>query len=328
MIRDSLVHRSLSRRLSCLAAATLMTSAADAWPQVWGLQVSTPGWDSIDALASDGSGGTIEVGALNGQFGFVNSTLYAARRDPSGALVWQKQWGTSAGDHWYDAVADGSGGCFVAGVHIGNLFGPSQGGYDGVVVRLDPSGNVVWSDQVGTSESDYALAVSPDGAGGLYVVGTTPGNLAATNLGGNDVWAARYDSTGNRQWTIQFGSSGQEGVGCAEVDGSGVLFGGSTNGDLGNPMGQYDIFYGRIDSAGNLLWIRQFGTTGDDTLHDIAVPVVRRMQGLVEKLLKILRVTRRRCPGPEFVLVARHGRVSEKPTFSRKRCSPVRRRGL
>lgn len=272
-MHSCLICTSLSRGVTFLAVATLLSSAARARPQAWGLQPSTSANDAIWSLVLDGTGGTIEVGHSQGPLGGPGQGLfdmYAARRDAAGTLIWSRQWGTPTHEYPSSAAADGAGGFFVAGQTQGSLHGPNLGQYDAVVEKRDSAGDVLWGVQIGTSQDEFANFVVPDGAGGCFAGGKTSGSLAASNLGSSDLWCARYDAAGSALWTIQFGSASTDDAQCAAPDGSGgILVGGISAGDLGGPVGNFDSIYLRIDPAGNLLWLRQFGSSGEDNLRAI-----------------------------------------------------------
>jgi catechol 2,3-dioxygenase-like lactoylglutathione lyase family enzyme len=177
--------------------------------------------------------------------------------------LWIRQLGTSAVDNVEAAAPDGSGGVYVSGWTRGSLGGPHVGFTDAWLARYDGAGNQLWIRQLGTSTWDEAYAAAPDGSGGVYVGGSTKGNLGAPKAGGYDVWLARYDGAGNQLWIRQLGTSSEESATAAAPDGSGgVYVNGWTDGSLGGPnAGSRDVWLARYDGAGNRLWIRQLGTS-------------------------------------------------------------------
>ena len=72
-----------------------------------------------------------------------------------------------------------------------------------------------WVRQLGSSgpyQFDTGGHVAVDSAGGAFLLGSTTGSMPGhTNQGDYDVFLARYDADGNRQWTEQFGSTGSVG---------------------------------------------------------------------------------------------------------------------
>ena len=92
---------------------------------------------------------------------------------------------------------DPSGNTYVAGYVLG-VVDPSQvsnGGYDAFVIKYDSSGNQKWVQQFGSNLGDFALAVTADTSGNVYVAGYTFGSLGGVaNAGGSRI-ADRADST-------------------------------------------------------------------------------------------------------------------------------------
>ncbi len=132
--------------------------------------------------------------------------------------------------------------------------------------------NQLWIRQFGSSQADSAGDAAPDGSGGLYVSGTTFGNLGWPNAGRSDAWLARFDAAGNRLWIRQLGTGTYDsGTGSAPDGSGGVFVSGDTLGSLSGPSaGAFDAWLGHYDSTGNQTWIRQLGSSGDETSTFIA----------------------------------------------------------
>jgi hypothetical protein len=137
--------------------------------------------------------------------------------------------------------------------------------------------------------SDSGRAV--DTSGNVYVTGTFQGFFADFDPGpgttemsasDSDVFVAKYSPTGALEWARQFGGmSIDQGFGIA-VDGSGNVyttgnFSGTADFDPGagasnlTSAGGSDIFVSKLDSAGNFVYARQLGGTGNDLGFGLAV---------------------------------------------------------
>lgn len=148
---------------------------------------------------------------------------------------WTRQFGSTVKDsvqHFgytnSKTATDSAGNFYVVGNTQG-LIDPNGnnggGGFDGWVAKYDRFGNQQWIRQIGSDREDYATEVKADAAGNIYVAGYTNGNLGGTRFDHYDVWLAKYDSSGNRLWLRQTGSSLEEGRYGIElsVDGSGNI---------------------------------------------------------------------------------------------------------
>ncbi len=184
--------------------------------------------------------------------------------------TWIRQLGTSEYDITWAAAPDGLGGVYVSGSTGGSLGGPFAGDLnDAWLARYDSAGNQAWIRQFGTSGPDDLRAAARDGLGGVYVCGSTGGNLGGPAKGGYDAWLAHYDSAGTQTWTRQFGTLWDDVAWATAEDAAGGVFVcGYTNRNLGGPSaGGLDAWIARYDSAGGRIWIRQFGSS----THDYAV---------------------------------------------------------
>lgn len=145
---------------------------------------------------------------------------------------------------------------------------------DAWVAKYDPEGNLEWLKTFASTgnvfDETYGVSVSNDGS--VYATGWTRGDLGGTPIGAYDIWLAKLDNQGQQEWITKFGTPNYEFTwdvgtdsqnnayvtgwtrGVFEGDGSGVS---KTNSDA---------FLTKYDSNGNQVWIKQFGTPGDDGL--------------------------------------------------------------
>jgi len=220
-----------------------------------------------------GSGKVYVVTSSPGELGGPSSggeDLVVAQYDETGEQTWIRQIGTIGDEcHGGGVIAlDEAGGVYVPGATGGDFGGPSAGLDDAFLAHYDINGNLLWIRQIGTSSYDYAEATAPDGSGGVYVVGYGDGNLGGPSAGSYDVWLARYDSAGNQLWIRQFGTAVADwSISATVVQGGrgGVYISGATGGSLGGPYaGGADGWVARYDSNGRQVWLRQFGSSGNE----------------------------------------------------------------
>lgn len=133
-----------------------------------------------------------------------------------------------------------------------------------------------WTLQNGTAAEDtaYDIAAGPDG--GIYLTGRTRGSLDGnTSAGSSDIFITRYDTDGNRLWTVQPGTPYVD-LGLAiAVDSTGNSYvTGTTDGGLDGypPKYERELFITCYDSNGTRQWTVQTGTTlADDIGYGAAV---------------------------------------------------------
>jgi hypothetical protein len=131
---------------------------------------------------------------------------------------------------------------------------------------------VLWSRQPGTSDGDFARAVTTDRDGNVYVVGETNGALGGPKKGNDDAWLIKYDGDGHQLWSRQPGTSDVDFTQSVATDMDGnVYVVGETDGALGGPnQGYYDGWVIKFDGGGHRLWGRQPGTSGFDAAFGVA----------------------------------------------------------
>jgi uncharacterized protein (TIGR03437 family) len=191
----------------------------------------------------------------------------------SQSLSWVRQFGSAAADRLNALAADGTG-IYAVGSVDATLPGQSSAGNQDCFVRkYDASGTELWTRQFGGTANEGAQGVVVD-ASGIYVSGTTGGELPGqTTAGMNDAFLRKYDTAGNVLWTRQFGTSAADFGSSVAADSSGVYVFGSTFGTFPGQAnaGDDDVFVRKYDTAGNVLWTRQFGSPeNDDPINAVA----------------------------------------------------------
>jgi hypothetical protein len=217
-------------------------------------------------------------GRTYGSLGGVNagsSDAFVSKYDDAGNLLWAEQLGTSSDDRSYGVSADSLGNVYISGFTDGSLGGANAGDFDAFVSKYDDAGNLVWTEQLGTSSDDVSYGVSADSLGNVYIAGSTKGSLGGVNSGREetpDAFVSKYDSAGNLLWTEQLGTRGFDTSRGVSADSLGnVYISGHTSGTLGGASaGSTDAFVSKYDDAGNLLWTEQLGTISFDWSHGVS----------------------------------------------------------
>ena len=126
--------------------------------------------------------------------------------------------------------------------------------------------NVIWSKTFGGPGGDNAVSLIQLDDGGFAFCGSTSswglgGHWNSTD-GGNDMWLARLDETGDILWNHTYGSTLEDaGISILEcIDGGFALFGMT----YVNRSGEYDpdVLLVRTDENGNQLWNKTYGCSG------------------------------------------------------------------
>jgi hypothetical protein len=215
-------------------------------------------------------------------------------------FAWAKQMGGTNTDRGLSIAVDALGNVYTIGVFWGTAdFDPGAGTFDLIpagngdifISKLDASGNFVWAKQMGGTSADIGRSIAIDASGNVYTTGFFTGAVdfdpgaGAFNLisaGDQDIFISKLDASGNFVWAKQIGGTGAARGHSIAVDASGSIyitgvFWGTADFDPGAgtfdliSAGNGDIFISKLDTSGNLVWVKQMGGTGADMGASIAV---------------------------------------------------------
>ena len=203
------------------------TSGSDPWAKTYG----GPGSDEANSVQQTSDGGFIVAGHT-ASFGTGFGNVWVLRLDSGGSVVWQKGYGGTAIEYANSVQQTSDGGFIVAG--FTRSFGAGQS--DAWLLRLDPSGNIIWEKTYGGTGQDVANSVQQTSDGGFIVAGGTNsfGN-------GSNAWVLRLNSSGGIVWQRAYGGTGSFGGDSAQVarqtsDGGFILVGPRNDSASGSTM--------------------------------------------------------------------------------------------
>jgi hypothetical protein len=201
--------------------------------------------------------------------GFGSLSLF--KFDPNGNPSWSTT--LPPADYAFNGgiAVDGQQNLYLGGGTLGTSERPLD--TDVFVSKFDNAGSLLWRRELATRATDWCTGVSADANGNVYIAGYTRGDLEGDKGGGDeDIFVSKFNSTGDLQWTRQFGLSSDDRSGGLSVDNAGnVYVSGRTPDSLGTQnIGGMDAVLIKLDALGSLQWLRQFGTTESDNLYDAA----------------------------------------------------------
>jgi hypothetical protein len=216
-------------------------------------------------------GGYADQTVFDGSPGSFGGDGVVLRYDTNGTWQATSRIGSNTED-FVAALASNASNLLVAGYTDGSFDGQTNAGRrDAFLSKRDSAGTAIWTRLVGTNDYEDAGGAAFDSAGNAYLAGVTQGSFPSfnnPNFAAN-AFVARFDSAGNRTLLQQFVASPGTGSQAYDVgvDPSGNIYlAGSAYGSFGGQMnaGLWDAFLMKLDSAGNMLWARLLGTSGDD----------------------------------------------------------------
>lgn len=246
--------------------------------QQWVRQFGTASGDFAQGVVTAPDGSVYVTGytsaSMAGQPWAGGQDAFVVKYDASGARQWSRMVGSSRNDQGRAVAVGADGGVYVTGFTFGgldgnaNAGGPSSTTSDLFLVKYDAAGQRQWTRQLGTGSTDVAQGVATSrrssGEVEVYVAGRTLGGLDGNgSLGDYDIVVVKYDAAGNRRWTRQLGTAGEEQVFGVTSDGGGSVYvTGSLTSDLetGAPLGSNDLVLFKLDAAGVVRTRRQLGS--------------------------------------------------------------------
>ncbi len=160
----------------------------------------------------------------------------------------------------------------------------SSGLEDIFISKMNTSGAISWIIRTGGSGSERALAIDVDNVGNIVVCGyfygtTTIGTTTLTSLGQQDIFIAKYDTSGNFLWAQQAGGTNSDIANIVKFDHLGniivagefagtCLFSGNA---LNSLTSSIDAFIVKYDSNGNVIWLKKGSGNFTDRATGIAI---------------------------------------------------------
>lgn len=173
----------------------------------------------------------------------------------SGDLIWEKSFGGSQIDEARAIVKTDDANYIIAGDTRSNDNNVSQnkGAADLWLIKMSPSGNLIWEKTMGGSSFDVARAIKSSQDNSFLLSGSSRSSDidVSENKGQNDAWILKTDTNGDLLWETTVGGSNIDfSYDVAELlDGSIIAIGdtASSDGDIIENKGFTDLLIIKID---------------------------------------------------------------------------------
>lgn len=170
---------------------------------------------SYDVVQADDGGYVVTGFSESDDFDISNNhgsyDYWVIKIDTQGNLLWEKSFGGSEIDQARAITKTNDNSYIIAGNSFstdGDIV-ENLGGSDFWLIKINDSGELVWSKNLGGSDFDYATSIRK-AANGYVVAGYSQSldNQVTSNYGNNDYWVIKIDEQGSLQWQKNFGGSG------------------------------------------------------------------------------------------------------------------------
>ena len=248
---------------------------------LWQKTIGHAGNDKGNKIVPASDGGFLIAGSTQDLSQGQNNTtqIWLIKIDAQANLLWEKTYGYQGIDTAYDIIKTSDGGFLISGIidvtasnGAGNVQAKTQkhAGGDFWVLKVDPIGDLQWSQYYGGTYTDtaYSAVQTPDG--GYFILGTSDSEDVdvSKNRGTYDLWLVRIDRRGTLLWEKNFGGSQiDEGVKILALENTNVLIAGTTRSTdqlIGQNKGGADVWIVQIDSQSDIIWEKTYGGSSFD----------------------------------------------------------------
>lgn len=248
-------HKYIFVALLIFSTSAVMAQGPDTlWTRTYGGASDDWGYDAI--VTSDGN--YVIAGATK-TYGTNPTTgnAYILKVDGNGDTLWTRVYGGTGGED-VDAVRQTADGGYIL---AGYTSTSGAGAADCYLIRLDSSGNLVWTHTYGGVNFEEARAVQPTSDGGYVFTGYTTSFGAGTPAQEN-IYVVKTNSIGDTIWTRAYGGVNDEiGYSIEQTPDGGYLVAGYTS---SYGVGSSDAWLLRLNASGDTLWTRTYGGPGGE----------------------------------------------------------------
>ncbi len=208
------IYRPVTNGIPPADTVTFQSASTQGWLQQYGTGFVLPGQqenlhggDTVYGVATDPQGNVIVLDETFGSFpGFSNPNhlpeFAVVKFDSSGNRLWIQQLGSGAGDFPYAIATDAQGNIVIGGATQGAFptFANPAGVEESIVIKLNSSGQMVWTQQFPSTSPSQVTGLAVDAQGNVIVGGEelSTGYSGANTQGG---YIAKLEgATGTTLW--------------------------------------------------------------------------------------------------------------------------------
>ncbi|MGZ3753815.1 MAG: T9SS type B sorting domain-containing protein [Mucilaginibacter sp.] len=257
------------------------------------------------AITGQYKSATMDADPGAGVFNLVNSggfDMFLINLDNNGNFLWAKSIGGSSDDYGNKIAIDKSGNRILAGqfqsaLTVGSSTYSITGTFNGLVVKYDASGNLLWSINLGQTGDNSVHNVLVDGSDNIIIAGAVSGTVNLNPLGsannltvaGNASYIAKYTSAGQLTWVQPInGNVVNNSIAMSIDQGGNIYLTGPFTATLAfnasatlSSFGAQDNFLARYNSAGVLQFAKDIARGNTAKSKTTATSIVAGSDGNV-----------------------------------------------
>jgi len=224
----------------------------------------------------EADGDLLLAGFSNSSQGNGGYDFLLKKTDLFGNIKWEKFYGSSNDERGY-VLKKVPGGLIFGGAILSANYDElrNNGRWDGLLIKLDHNGNILWKKNYGGDTGDSIRDVIYTRDNGFLFCGYTFSKSYENHHGGKDFWVVKTDHKGEIKWEKVLGGSNYD-MAYTVVQTSdnqyvvaGYSF--SANGDLTgmNNHGGGDYWVIKLDQHGEIVWSKLYGGSSWEEVRQV-----------------------------------------------------------
>jgi hypothetical protein len=192
-------------------------------------------------------------------YGGGKSNTYLLKINAVGDTLWTKTYGGTGYEEGHEIQPTSDGNYIISG----SSDSQNPGNFDAYLMKINPSGGVLWTKYYGGSSFETANSVKQSLDGGYIFTGQT----YSYGAGQGDIWLVKTDKDGVIAWTKTYGGAllDEGNSVLANADGTYIVC--SETNSFG--AGDIDVYVISTDASGNKLWDKTYGGSSKEVSHMI-----------------------------------------------------------
>ncbi len=203
-------------------------------------------------------GSSSSDGDIHGNNGVMDA--WVVKVDEDGDTLWTKCYGGSSND-CFKKVIKTIDSCYLL---TGWTMSEGNGFWDVWAVKINKTGDVLWSKHYGGSSFDEGREIIATNDSGYIIVGYTESYEVRNYHAGADMWVLKLDADGDTLWTNALGGGRNEYANAViQTADNGYIVGGYSKSDDGDVHGWHEGYNNRFGSENSDAWLVKLNMAGD-----------------------------------------------------------------
>ncbi len=218
---------------------------------------------------------------------FLIIVLFLSYFKANGQTIFLNSYGDENANQFVSQVTDNNGNSYFTGTFYGSTFQfgditlSSEYSSTPFIVKVDKNGDAVWAVVEPNEASIQMYDIILDNNNNIIICGIFYNEDAVFSgivlpLGTSNSFLVKYDPDGNIIWANSLSGNSPAFINLAIDDDDNIIVGGENSGALtfmGEDVdffGEYDLIIVKYDKNGNEIWLKSYGSAGNESISNIA----------------------------------------------------------